>query len=462
MRRVTWTVHLANRKGVARRLYHSGPGCRNRATGDDLADRALIIDPGPRSVDLPGQRRSFDSGCFRSTVVPLGEMFLEPRGRLVVLGGYGSSGSDPRQVRLDPDRGHRADNSDWYDDTSDGPVTATIELGDGTTAESFAWVIVGPPDYAPGIINQVSLYDRIFDVAADRGLMARPTDPGCRVSFTHHVLPILARAMDYRWVSRAANHGSAGEGSGHGPGGRGDFSTKWGALSDPSPASERLRKSMSDRLRDPDATMPNSEIATFLLIPRLTDTQSRRSGPGNVLPLTRTQYRIMQAWGRGDFEGDYGRATPLREGLADALDRLALQSCVGGALDPGIEANGVILAAPSSYVEGEPFRLSSEVVRPGGVTESNAVPWQADYISCRWQENDGPWPMRLGWWPAQRPDEVYPEVGAEEMVSWARGLKAGYQDMIEHWDRLGMVVDRGTPEAPFFAEEGRDTRVLGP
>src|SRR5262245_6089474 len=37
--RITWTVHLANRKGTAfRRL--SGPGRRNKATGDDALDRA--------------------------------------------------------------------------------------------------------------------------------------------------------------------------------------------------------------------------------------------------------------------------------------------------------------------------------------------------------------------------------------------------------------------------------------
>jgi hypothetical protein len=51
--RITWTVHLANRKGVARRRFH-GPGRRNRATGDDDRDQALIIDPGPRSIHAPG------------------------------------------------------------------------------------------------------------------------------------------------------------------------------------------------------------------------------------------------------------------------------------------------------------------------------------------------------------------------------------------------------------------------
>ncbi len=53
---LTWTVRLANRKGVARRQYATKPGFRNNATGRDDDDRGFIIDPGPRSVSLPGER----------------------------------------------------------------------------------------------------------------------------------------------------------------------------------------------------------------------------------------------------------------------------------------------------------------------------------------------------------------------------------------------------------------------
>jgi hypothetical protein len=48
------------------------------------------------------------------------------------------------------------------------------------------------------------------------------------------------------------------------------------------------------------------------------------------------------------------------------------------------------------------------------------------------------------------------------MRPWARGLGPDYQDMIDLWDRLGMVVDRGPAGAPFFIEVERDTRALGP
>ena len=190
---VTWTVHLANRKGVARRQYGTRPGFRNNAKGVDALDRALIIDPGPRSVSCPGERQLFDSGRFRTTAVRLGEMTMERDGRLVVLGGYGRSGSDPQEPRLDIRTGHFADNDNWYDDISDGPLTATIELLDGTTVHGTAWVIVGPPDFAPGITNLVTLYDLLFDLAVKRGILAGPADLG-QVSFVRHVKPILDRA----------------------------------------------------------------------------------------------------------------------------------------------------------------------------------------------------------------------------------------------------------------------------
>ena len=69
---LTWTVHLANRKGVARRQYRTKPGRRNRATGNDDDDRDLIIDPGPRSVARAGRTSglrlrevSLDDRCAR-------------------------------------------------------------------------------------------------------------------------------------------------------------------------------------------------------------------------------------------------------------------------------------------------------------------------------------------------------------------------------------------------------------
>ena len=76
------------------------------------------------------------------------------------------------------------------------------------------------------------------------------------------------------------------------------------------------------------------------------------------------------------------------------------------------------------------------------------MPWQADFLACAWEELDGPWPRRLGWWPAQRPDDVYPCPGAIRHGAMDRGLGDDYQDMIYRLDRLGIVVNdesRGPP-----------------
>ncbi len=160
-------------------------------------------------MSVPGDRGFFCAGQFRSKSVPLGEISMEPTGRLRVLGGFGQSGSDPQQPRLNSTNGNRADNSNWFDDTSDGPVSARIELNDGTIVASSAWVIVEPPDFAPGIKNVLTLYDAIHDLATRRGLLRAPTDPPNRPSFTRHLQPILARASGYRWVNRHGIDGLA-------------------------------------------------------------------------------------------------------------------------------------------------------------------------------------------------------------------------------------------------------------
>jgi hypothetical protein len=452
VRSITWTAHLANRKGAARKMYGYNPGFRNKATGCDERDRDLIIDPGPRSVGDPGERRYFDTGRFRTTPVPLGELFMEPGGRLVVLGGHGRAGSDPTRARLDVESGHFADNDDWYDDVSDGPVEAAVELRDGAVVRPApAWVVVGPPDFAPGVANLVTLYDLLFDLAVRRGLLKSPADPPGRVSFPQHVRPILERSLGYRWVNRPAAFGYAGRGTGHAPGGSGDFSKIWSALGDPSPGSRALRTSLAGRLRNPDPRGPQPQLDPLGLIPRLSDHEWLGSGAGNVLALTYTQYAVMQAWARGEFDHAEREAEPL----PDALDRTALEACVGGPLYPGIEASGCILAFPDRYMEGEPFRLSRDAVRPGDVTAYNGVPWQADFLYCRWEETQWGMPKRLGWWPAQRPDDVYKAVGDESMAPWARGIGADYQDMIDKWDRLGIVAQRGPSADPWFVEVER-------
>ena len=100
----------------------------------DVEKRAqLAIDPGPRSITgksvSGGADHGFNGGTFKTTVVPLGEIRTDEAGRLLVLGGTGNSASPsdaPVFDPADPDSFNNA--NDWYDDTSDGPVTATVSI----------------------------------------------------------------------------------------------------------------------------------------------------------------------------------------------------------------------------------------------------------------------------------------------------------------------------------------------
>jgi hypothetical protein len=427
---IVWTVHLANRKAAGEVFPRRSPK-RPRNELDPDRD-GLRIDPGPRSVDEANTVALFDTGTFRQEAVPLGEIRIDDKspGRLIVLGGFGKSESVPDGTPVGgPDGKNFANNDNWYDDVSDGPVRAVVTTVDGETHQAKpSWVIVAPPDFAPEIPNFVTMYDIARDVAVGKKWFALPDKP----SFTRDILPILSRPFGYRWVNRPAA-------AGHGPGGRGDFSGRFAQLADPA-GDARKRDDILAKLRDPSGIRPVDDFP----MPRLHDqTNSDKA----VLPASRTQYAILQKWVDGTFVGDFGQNQIPAELLPDALDRVALQGCSGGAFFPGIEA-GAIMTDPDRYIE--PYRLDADSLVPGQMTEGNALPWQADFYLCAF---DG-----LGWWPAQRPDDVYTDlasVTSGDQKPWVRGI-ADMPDMAARWHTLGIVVERpGTGGHSVFLETER-------
>ena len=128
----------------------------NAGVTDPKQRKALIIDPGPRTLDAPLQSVEFSRynvpsdyqyGSFPpDTLSPpinsLGTMKTDSKARLL-LGGYGtSSGTSP----ITSFRGAGG----WWDDVSDGFVQATLHMEDGSSIDlEPAWVIVGSPKYAP-------------------------------------------------------------------------------------------------------------------------------------------------------------------------------------------------------------------------------------------------------------------------------------------------------------------------
>ena len=146
---IQWRVYLANKKASWYQFeqlqgehgYEPGHPLRNAAITDENARQRLIIDPGPRTVDHVTQRTAHFSrdgfDIYAPTFPPplkpnsidtLGDLLTDDTGRLLVLGGHGNSGSflfdEFGQPRVDD----YANNDGWFDDTSDGPVIARLEM----------------------------------------------------------------------------------------------------------------------------------------------------------------------------------------------------------------------------------------------------------------------------------------------------------------------------------------------
>jgi hypothetical protein len=514
--RVVWKVHLANKKGAWYKFTRP-ESIRNSdvpVEGGKPPDSrlSLIIDPGPRWISGDGpikrsgmlQSTVFDTGTFRRTPVLLGELKVDEEGRLIVLGGMGKSASTKpdNPIGSDPTRDDFWANNDyWYDDISDGPITAVVTLPNGKEVtidrpEDSAWVIVAPPKYAPGIYPIVTLYDVMREAAIDAGWIR--DDPA--VVYFRDIYPVLSRAADFSWVSQEAQRG-------HGYDKSADFrvraigvqpyeegAAESGAgvrlnvtflasnvLSEPSQKEKQRREWIFRVIRNPKARgREATEQATSRFMPPLSgDYGSRTEGdPKTWLSLLPSQYRKFRLWKEGKFTAGAKPKFPALQSMTpddqvEALQRAALEPCIGGAFYPGIEAPAIV-RNKDLYVG--PFRIDAASYRPGDITKHMCVPWQADFYDCK-----------DAWWPAARPDDVIPQDVFEEAnkawrlgqpplaealegrVKWDRGLgvttlfrrpwhnpaeavddprdseRRGCDDMVRYWHELGFVLPRKTP-----------------
>jgi hypothetical protein len=395
--RIDWTVDLANRKAALDRS--AGPAQpRNGGVADR---RSLVIrNPQPVTVSGPDQPAAPVRGKFLGTDVYLGELHTDARGRLVVLGGRGSSGSVPPGAPLTS----FANNDRWHDDVSDGPVTATVTPPGGTPVRvpESAWVVVAPPDFAPGINSIVSLFEIAIQAAIDVGRLAAEDKP----SFTAHIRPLIERTANMRWVD------SWDEWQDLQP-------LDWDALADPGAASRPLRQRVAGRIKQPG-------LARF------------------GLPAFVKTY--LDHWVAGDFLSDIGSSL-VPPSLPDELDRAALEHGSGNNFFPGIEA-GQNLKDPAMY--RAPLRLdaaNTALVFPGCLTEVMALPWQADFRDC-----DGG-----VWWPSQRPDMVMTKAAdiPGSAREWENPIQR-YQEMVDDVQRLGFIEPRRVAGQDVFVEMERD------
>lgn len=501
---IEWTVHLANKKSIwydfqtyeGENGYASNHPLRNPdVTGTERTD--MIIDPGPRTIHgenadpVEFSRESTEKSSYKGTfpqknlkpfdIDTLGELRTDEKGRLLVLGGYGNSGSSNKKG---PKIKAYANNDKWWDDTSDGPVRATISLTSGnsdlieTIEVEPAWVSVTPPAYAPEIFNLVTLYDTIFDVSV-RKMGGQPDifeneewkigPDGYKPDFETEIKPLIERGSGYSWVAAIPPK---------------PHKFPYEYLGDPNQEIAGMRQYVLDVLRGPgeNNTIINGKGATMM--PYLAGDGAVSGGdPGKLiskyLRLTDTQYFMLQQWADGHFTNS--PAKNPSEITPDGLTRAVLENCVGGAFSPGIEMTWV---SRLTAIYSEPFRVkvkkpvepplslgmnTDEGLEPGDLTKFMAIPWQADFNECSSQPVDG---RVLWWWPSQRPEIVKIKVEDKktgkkhlEQVPWigsdydqsANGFISFPDDleMVKKWMKLGFIFNVGNETEPEFIEVAR-------
>lgn len=488
----SWTVHLANKKpswyqfATALDIPEAQPTpLRNGGQG-----AALDNDPGPRTISGPhAGGQIFDGG-----LTYLGELATDSEGRLIVLGGRGRSFS-PLGLPLTT----FANNDGWCDDTSDGPVTATVILDGQALEVQPAWVVVAPPNFGPGIATDFrTLHDIVTQTMVDAGYLAAPTT----VSFLADIYPLFDRLSGLQWVNQGILER-------YGWGSPEDFSSPemMARLADASEANRPFREGMLARFRNPDfAVMQPDALPPIYGDAVALPANSTR----NWIAVTDLQYEALRRLAAGDFVDDSAWPLPVPANLADvpvraqpaALTRASLEACLGSAFHPGCEVTWPI-RVESMY--GGLFRLAHRAspepsygetltptralapdgplvgLTPGGLTRWMAVPWQADTASCRSGYEPAIDPYLPEFWAPRVPNHVLTEENyrmvldtslplAERQAAFNtrsqffRGIDGVTQidsitNMVSDWFRLGLVdVRPGPPGGEFPSELKVETR----
>jgi hypothetical protein len=489
-----------------------------------VTDRgSLQTDFGPRTLSARtyaggGAPQTFDSSSVPSgypatwpvdaksggPVVPyLGELRADSRGRLLVIGGKGFAGYSALTA---PALATYANNDGWFDDVGDGPVTATVILQDGTSvgtdpSTGSGWVLGAPPKFSPTIYAAVTLYDLLLDMAVRKlpvpatnglfaagGPLARVASlkadytPGAQAEFPttlpffqDDILPILDRAFQYRWVTGLVDQkhdsmnvmlaGNAG-------------------LLDPSSAGAKTRSGVFIYLRPPQGAgvVPNGAPGASSM-PHLQGDNpyvgtSAAPDPVRKQTLTHLQYGFLQQWAQPQNGFDPGAAPGPSDApsqlafFVHGLDRAALEQGSGAAFFPGIEVSWQIR---NWRLFSEPFRINLLAksrylginglpeltpITSGHFSRQMALPWHADFNDCR---SEGNW----GWWPSQRPTDVFADTSTQQLsarVDWARASQGlhyssqgptSHADMLRYWASYGFVVKQGD----MWAEQERNSGI---
>ncbi len=434
---ITWSAHVVNRKAawyqwqIAMDIPEAVDVVVPKRNAQVTARDTLIIDPGKQSIAGKNAAPVMCTGAFTGVPVKIGELQTDASGRLLFLGGHGVSASPTGATIFnskDPNGFINAD--DWYDDTCDGSVSATVSIEGRSLPVESAWVVTAPPNYAPQVKAERTLYDLLYDLYVQAGWMQAPVS----VSFTDDVFPVLQRLSGLQWV----NQGFA---TLFGHNGRYDFENAAfiAQLSAKVPVGDydpnaELRRQVFNSFRPPNPPDGNQLPWPWVY----GDAMEVPAGesPRQNASVSQTQYTVLQRWMNGDFQPDWGSTQPPHSidkvPLAQQpamLDRAALEFCLADAFHPGCE-----MTWPMRHLTmyDKPFRIR---LRPEGVKEPDygttldqatalsangplyaqspgdinrwmGLPWQADTAYCRAGYDTAYDPFAPTFWPARVPNHV--------------------------------------------------------
>jgi len=423
---IEWRVELANEKASAGWFQSEGvPEDVTKPRNPGVAQAALIIKPSFPPISGETQKVvATTEGKFKGQTVVLGALRTDAKGRLLVLGGSGKSASIPAGLPLgDGSQGPSgansfANNEGWFDDVSDGPISATVTIAGQAPVviSNGSWVIVAPPDYAPYNNGITTMYDIVTQ--------ATGTQPPTVPSFQDHVLPILNAFARLRYVSKLP---------------------VWGMIS-----TDYVQLSKKG-----DASADNARQDTLQLL---------LSIEGNSLAnfnFTSNQRQILNDWANGNFNSDFTPNPPQPPLTPDNVDRASLSQAVGGGFYPGIEAG---IRMTSSKMYSAPFRITTQPFtfngipqnpRAGFITRTMACPWQSDFFECAEQSTTSVW------WPAERPINVFVDPQAQVQKPWIDSIP-NHQKLVDNFAKLGFVAPRPGGASEPLVEVERDPSIPHP
>jgi L-Lysine epsilon oxidase N-terminal/L-lysine epsilon oxidase C-terminal domain len=493
-------------------------GRRNAETGRRAQ---LDISPSPKRISgasVTGPEYRFDDGQFFQKFVYLGEVRTDAAGRLLVLGGRGRSAPLVRGMRPTT----FANNDLWHDDIADGPVRATVRIGNRTFDADPGYVAITPPNFAPGLNGLVTMDDTVREAFVGRGWLQPPKT----TDFTADVWPIFDRLTGLQWV----NHGHFIM---HGWGSPLDARdpSAIARLADASIGNRPWRQRVFSMFRDPaGGTLDDGRIPSIYGDAFGTDDTDGQAR----LSVTPTMHQHLRRWAEGNFTSSWAEppVPPTFDTLGPDdqvahLQRCGLADCLGGPFHPGIELTWTMrwpgmweLQHRSRVEERYLYRLHLlpegvrtrqdygsrltrdvclaadgplDAVGPGSLTRWLGLPWQTDEASCNSSADYAPstFLSMPTYWGARVPDQVLSSeswlratdasAGPNQRLKhfahrsdWLRDVRdttyfARIDNMIRDWWTLGILETKSVPPhllvnglpPTVIVESGRHPRNTG-